>query len=246
VDHPLLPEPPPADADTIFERIWDLRDDIVRQVWGGFDAVFVHHDAHESEHGYVYVSEIPPANQAHPAERWTYVTGGLSLPWTTDLTDINAEDYSATLGQVTPEQLAAATVFGIELSGYGFEMVIHTPRQAPWAVSLLHSLGSYVLHTGDAFTLGQRVPLEGMIGLGGDSALHVLIFVPPADRSPLFKLPTGFAQWLVVVGITDDEWEYAQREGSAALIAALQSAGIADLTDPGRGSIFNLDSPIAS
>src|SRR5215218_3296815 len=222
---PFLPEPPPADADTVFERIWDIRDDIVRQVWGGFDAVYVHRDAHQAVHGYVYVSEIPPADPAQPGATWTYVTGGLALPWTADLADVNPEDYSATRAEVTPEQLAAAAVFGIQLSGHGFELVVHTLRQAPWAVSLLHNLGSYVLQTGDAFTYGQRVPLEGAISLNRDSDLRVLIFVPPADRSPLFKLPTGFAQWLVVVGITPDEWEYAQREGSAALIAALQQAG---------------------
>lgn len=189
MDHPTLPDPPPADADSIFERIWDLRDDIVRQVWGGFDAVFVHHDAHESEQGYVYVSEISPQDQAQPAARWTYVTGGLSLPWTAELTGVNAEDYSATLAQVTPEQMAAAAVFGIELSGYGFELVLHTPRQAPWAVSLLHNLGSYVLHTGDAFALGQRVPLEGAIGLAGTSDLHVLIFVPPPTARRSLSCP---------------------------------------------------------
>jgi hypothetical protein len=230
--------PPAPDPDATFQAIWEIRDAIVRQVWGEFDAVFVHRDAAQATTGYVYVSEIPPAAQAQAAAHWTYVTGGLALPWTDDLAEVNAADYSATLAQVTAEQLAAAAVFGIELSGYGFELVLHTPAQAPWAVSLLHNLGAYVFRTGDTFAGGQRVPLEGEIALAGESALHVLIFAPPADRSPLFKLPSGFAQWLVVVGITTDEWEYAQREGSTALIAALRAAGVADLTDPARSSIF--------
>jgi hypothetical protein len=45
-------------------------------------------------------------------------------------------------------------------------------------------------------------------------------------------------QWLVAIGITLDEWEYAQREGSAALVAALRENGVGDLTDPQRRSIF--------
>jgi len=48
----------------------------------------------------------------------------------------------------------------------------------------------------------------------------------------------GFAHWLVAIGITADEWAYAQRAGSAALLAALRRAGLADLTDPARPSIF--------
>ena len=85
---------------------------------------------------------------------------------------------------------------------------------------------------------GQRVPLDGPLLPDQESALCALLLAPPADRAPLFKLPSGFAQWLVVIGITADEWAYAQGAGSAALIAALRAAGVGDLTDAGRGSIF--------
>ena len=67
MDHPPLPEPPAPDPDATFERIWETRDEIVRQVWGYFDAVFVHRDAGQMPGGYVYVSEIaPPCRPAAP------------------------------------------------------------------------------------------------------------------------------------------------------------------------------------
>jgi len=232
---PPLSEPSSDDA---FEQIWQLRDDIVRRVWGAFDAVYVRRDAETASGAYVYLSEIAPQAQAVPASRWTYVTGGLSLPWTEDLSGVNPADYSATADEVTADQLAAAAVFGIDLSGYGFELVLHTPTEAPLAVDVLHNLGTYVLTSGDAFGTGHRVPLEGPIVAGSDTAIRVLLFARPLDRGSVFKLPSGFAQWLVAIGFTQDEWEFAQREGSAALLAALRAAGVGDTTDPTRASIF--------
>ncbi|MGI8589032.1 MAG: suppressor of fused domain protein [Chloroflexia bacterium] len=231
--------------DSTFEKIWEIRDDVVRNVWGDFNEVYTRRGFAE-EGPYVYVSEIPPESQAgnmSPSRgdilRWTYVTGGLAIPWTADLDEVNADDYSATIERVDAAALAAAEAIGnIEWSGQGFEIVMHTPRRAAWAVHLLHNLGRYVMSSGNGFAAGHRVPLNGPIIADGDSALRVLLFAPPADRSPLFKLPSGFAHWLVAVGITQDEWEVAQRDGSAALLGALRQAGVGDLTDPDRVSIF--------
>jgi hypothetical protein len=234
----ILPEPGASGEDETFERIWQIRDDIVRQVWGQFNEVYVQRDTAAENGAYIYLTEIPPEAQAIPAQRWTYVTGGLSLPWTADLSAVNVDDYSVTNYQVTATQLAAAAVQGIDLSGQGFEVVLNTPDEASWAVDLLHNLGTYVLSTGDGFASGHRVPLNGPIIRDSDSELQVLLFAPPSDRAPLFRLPSGFVQWLVAIGITLDEWEYAQREGSAALVAALREHGVGDLTDPQRHSIF--------
>lgn len=235
--HPVMPEPSPPDNEATFRRIWEIRDELVQRVWGTFDGVYVRRED-AAQGSYVYLAEIAPEAQAVPAARWTYVTGGLALPWTADLSAVNADDYSATLEQVTAEQLAAATVLGTDYSGSGFELVMHTPRQAPWAVDVLHHLGSYVLRTGDGFAAGHRIPLHGPIIRDSESALQVLLFAPPRDRAPLCKLPSGFVHWLVAVGITLDEWEFAQREGSATLLAALREAGVNDTTDPARASIF--------
>lgn len=227
------------DTDATFEQIWEIRDDLVRQVWGQFDAVYTQ-PALAEQGPYIYVSEIPPAAQAMPAARWTYVTGGLALPWTADLTEVNAADYSATIAQVGAEDLAAAEAQGpVPWSGYGFELVVHTPERAPWAVHMLHNLGRYVLTRADGFAAGHRIPLNGPIVRDSHSALEVLLLAPPADRAPTFKLPSGFGHWLVAIGITRDEWELAQREGSATLLGALRHAGVGDLTDPTRTSIFS-------
>ncbi|HMA37312.1 MAG TPA: suppressor of fused domain protein [Chloroflexia bacterium] len=236
---PFLPPPaiPAADADTTFARIWEIRDALVQRVWGPFDGVYVQRSRAGSG-PYVYVSEIGPPAPVQPPTRWTYVTGGLALPWSADLAEVNAEDYSATLDQVDAEALSAAEAQGLQWSGAGFELVLHTPHQAPWAVHVLHNLGQYVLQSGDGFASGHRIPLDGPIIRDSESALQVLLLAPPADRAPLFKLPSGLAQWLVAIGITRDEWQFAQRAGSAALLGALRHAGVGDLTDPARASIF--------
>ena len=231
-----FPQPkPPADAESVFERIWEIRDDLVRRVWGDFSAVYVQRAAAEAG-PYVYVSEIAPAAQATPADRWTYVTGGLALPWTADLTEVNPDDYTATVDAVAAGPMAdgADEVW----SGYGCEIVLHTPHRAPWAVPLLHTLGQYVLTHDQSFAPGYRIPLGGPIVRDSDSAIQVLLCVPPADRAPRFRLPSGLGQWLVALGITRDEWAFAQEAGSAALLTALRRARLPDLTDPARASVF--------
>lgn len=233
-----LPEAGQEAPETAFQKIWEIRDSVVRHVWGDFTEVYTRPGL-EEDGPYIYVIEIPPEAQAQPADRWTYVTGGLAIPWETDLSEVNADDYSETIEQVDAETLAwAEATGGIEWSGLGFEIVMHTPRRAAWAVHVLHNLGRYVISGGKGFASGHRVPLDGPIIEGSDAELQVLLFAPPADRAPLFKLPSGFAHWLVAVGITLDEWEVAQRDGSAALLGALRQAGVGDLTDPERVSIF--------
>ncbi len=232
------PKPPAADAESLFERIWEIRDDLVRRVWGDFAEVYVQRAAAEAG-PYIYVSEIAPAAQATPAARWTYVTGGLALPWTADLSEINPDDYTATVDAVPITGQPAADSAAEVWSGAGCEIVLHTPERAPWAVPLLHNLGQYVLTSGDGFAPGHRIPLGGPIVRDSDSALQVLLFVPPADRAPRFRLPSGLGQWLVALGITLDEWAYAQQDGSAALLRALRHAGLADRTDPARRSVFD-------
>jgi hypothetical protein len=234
---PFLPDPPPeASGAETFEQIWEIRDEVTRRVWGDFQEVYTR--ATDGVGPYVYLSEIPPAAQAIPADRWTYVTGGLALPWADDLSEVNAADYSATVDQVDAHGLAAAEAAGLPWSGLGFELALHTPRQAPWAVHVLHNLGTHALRTGVGFAAGQRIPLDGPIINGSDSAIRVLLLAPPGDRAPVFRIPSGLARWLVAIGVTLDEWELAQREGSAALLAALRSAGVNDLTDPDRASIL--------
>jgi hypothetical protein len=237
MDFPLLTPPDAADPDAIFERIWEMRDDLVRRVWGTFQEVYVHREMAE-EGPYVYVSEIPPEAQARSADRWTYVTGGLSLPWDVPLDEINPDDYSTASDALDAAGLAAVEIGGVGPSGYGFEIVLHTPQRAPWAVHVLHNLGKYVMQHHEGFAPGHRVPLGGPIIHGSNSDIRVLLFAPPGDRAPRFRLPSGLGTWLVAIGITEDEWDYAHREGSAALLGLLRHAGLDDLTDPARLSVF--------
>src|SRR5688500_11904799 len=109
-----------------FAEIWERRDEISRQVWGDFAEVYVQRGEEEEPGPYVYLIEVPPEKQAVPAERWTYATGGLSLPWEGELDGLDAEDYLVALDDVTPALQAIARTTGSEVTGLGLEIVMHT------------------------------------------------------------------------------------------------------------------------
>ena len=100
-----------------FEEIWELRDHISRQVWGDFSEVYVQQRDQTESGAYVYLIEVPPEKQPLAVDRWTYVTGGLSLPWEGDLDPLDPEDYLIAVDEVTPAQQAIARTTGAEVTG---------------------------------------------------------------------------------------------------------------------------------
>lgn len=73
---------------------------------------------------------------------------------------------------------------------------------------------------------------------GGQSPLRHFALSQPTHYPATAQLPSGRFDLLHVVGISEAERDFAQAEGTRALIAALQAKGAFPVTDPQRPSIF--------
>lgn len=130
-----------------------------------------------------------------------------------------------------------------EVSGFGFELTMRTPR-APdeatpptWPLRALQGLGRYVLGRRQGLDTGHCADLGGSIAQGQDSALTCLACVPDPLLGKI-GTPFGSLLFLQVVGVTSDELAAMQRldhEGVVHLLSELDFHGI---TDPSRGSYF--------
>jgi hypothetical protein len=150
---------------------------------------------------------------------WTYVTTALSNPWGQDPATINPE----------------------EPSGLGFELLMHTPAQAAWAIQVLHWLmainilaGSGLLQ-GETVFAGARVPLHTSIDPRvPDSPVRNLLIADASHLVAGFKLPSGTVDLLLCLGITDAEMKLAATQNYDETIDLLKSGGIFPVTDPAR------------
>ncbi|MCX5922164.1 MAG: suppressor of fused domain protein [Candidatus Dependentiae bacterium] len=104
-----------------------------------------------------------------------------------------------------------------EYSGLGFELVIRCAERSPWVFGLLFNLMGYALHSGNAFEKGHRMALNGPILQGSNSALTTVLLWPPMGMPDTFALSSGNVKLLEVIGITDDEYEYAKKNSSQDL-----------------------------
>jgi hypothetical protein len=130
-----------------------------------------------------------------------------------------------------------------EVSGFGFELTLRTPR-APgetvpptWPLRALQGLGRYVLGTGQGLDTGHCADLGGSIAPGIDSALTCIACVPDPLLGKIYT-PFGSVLFLQVVGVTRDELDAMQRldhEGVVHLLGELDFHGI---SDPARSSYF--------
>lgn len=152
------------------------------------------------------VFEIPPSEGK---EYWTYITSGLSNPFGDK-----------------PE----------ETSGFGCELLIRVPEQSLWAIHLLFNLMGYVLESKKPFGQGHRIPLNSPIVAGSDSALNTVLFWPPEGLPHNFQLKSGEVELLEVMGITEDEYQYAKKSSSEALYQRLKKLSCFPLTDIARNS----------
>ena len=131
-----------------------------------------------------------------------------------------------------------------DVSGFGFELTLRTPRAADeevppsWAVRALQGLGRYVLATGRSLDTGHCADLGGSIAPGVTSELSCLACVPDPLLGKI-STPFGSLLFLQIVGITPDELAAMQRldhEGVVHLLGELDFHGI---TDPARSSYFS-------
>jgi|SRR5215217_1359268 len=146
---------------------------------------------------------------------WTYVTSGLSNPFTV----VPGEEF--------PDESP---------SGIGYEMVIHTPEEAKWPVFRLLDMMAYNLVTRSLFAINHRYPVEGTLD-GGDSKLGGFVFVRDPSRPDHFALPSGKVELLTLVGVTKNEMAFARSNGMDKLMEKLVAAGTGYITHPNRDEV---------
>ncbi len=147
------------------------------------------------------------------APYWKYVTAGLATPWV----------------QYEP----------LQVSGFGCELMIKSPVDAPWAAQLLRTLAYYIFNMVGTLSQGVRLALNDSIDVGFPDSKLRNAFIWYADEAPdtLYELPSGLFSILMVVGMTDDERAFAdsiEEYGTWSLQAMLRQAGYEQVTDPKR------------
>lgn len=132
------------------------------------------------------------------------------------------------------------------VSGYGFELTLRVKRAAgedkvpPWPLGFLQNLARYVFQTGNVFTDGDHMPLNGPICQGADTAIHSMAVGPDPELGE-FESANGKARFLQVVGITNDERDLVMEWDTRAFLEEIDREDRWRLTDLGRRSL--LDDP---
>lgn len=83
------------------------------------------------------------------------------------------------------------------------------------------------------------IPLRSSIKPGFDSAIRNILFCPPVGYPDAFKLESGEVEFMALVGITDDEVQYARENDGEKLVELLARAGAFPVTDPARKSVIS-------
>ncbi|HKW48356.1 MAG TPA: suppressor of fused domain protein [Gemmatimonadaceae bacterium] len=153
---------------------------------------------------------------------WIYMSSGLSNPWESD----------------EPE----------ELSGLGCELILEAPTRADWPVlRLQHAIAFEILLAAGRYPgrerLGRydRLPLRSPITFTGDSLLRFLLIAPTSSPASFFQLESGQVELMTLVGITEDEAEFARTHGGDMLVEQLQRDGAFPVTLPERHSVLSKD-----
>jgi suppressor of fused len=127
-----------------------------------------------------------------------------------------------------------------DTSGYGFELTFRLAREddeeepPSWAMHFLQNLGRYVFRTGNAFAAGHKMGLNGPIALGERTAITAICFAADPELGS-FRSRNGQAEFLQVVGITDDEYRLIQdwcTDGFVELLAMRSPMLITELWRP--------------
>jgi len=149
---------------------------------------------------------------------WLYATSGLSNAF-----DSEIDDYS----------------------GLGVEFILETKEKAQWAADKLARLMAFNLliaagHYRDQsdLTLGSIVRLDTPINGEDDCKLTNFIAHRPLGRARDFQLVTGKVELLQMVAITDEEDDFADKEGHGALEEKLSATDQIQFINPNRRSII--------
>jgi hypothetical protein len=194
----------------ISEEVYSLEQTDALQAWLDSDLAAV--KELDPNWGGIGVRVAPPSPE-YPY--WTYVTSGLSNPFT-----------------LVPGQEVEPGA----PSGLGYEMVIHTPEEAQWPVLRLLDMLAYNLVCARPFAVGHRYPVEGTL-TGGESKLTGFVFVTDPSRPSHFQLESGQVELLTLVGVTKNEMAFSRSNGMERLMAKLVAAGTGYITHPDREQV---------
>lgn len=214
-----------------FQDVWALREDVIyKRLFGAtstkvftiprqlFERMgFPEVDERWLTHG-VIVCE-PTETRSH----WSYITTALSNPW-----------------GISPDQAKPT-----EPSGLGFELLMETPQESPWAVGVLQWLMAVNILAatgqlqGETVFNGVRVPLQGGIDpKQPECSIRNLLITEASHLTPRFTLPSGTVDLLLCIGITDKEMEFIRDEDQNKLLGPLKAAGIFPFTVADRESVI--------
>jgi hypothetical protein len=128
-----------------------------------------------------------------------------------------------------------------EAAGYGYELIVLTPRPEPWPLGPLSWLVQIEIQ--DDVGMHERVAEVGgvtleSVGIGGGRKADFLVAPaqPPLPGSA--QLPNGTMQLLVATRITRDEMNFARANGPPALLERLVASGVGQTSDLERRSIL--------
>ena len=131
-----------------------------------------------------------------------------------------------------------------EVSGLGCEFIFECPSQSEWALFLLRRLVAFqiLLSVGRLEGRGRlevwdRIPLLTPID-GKSSKLNWVFVVPAPNFSERQLLPSGQFHFLEFIGISEEEAEFARKNGGERLLTLLAQREAAPVTDPSRDTVL--------
>lgn len=158
------------------------------------------------------VFEIPPSDKM---PYWTYITSGMSNP----RIDIDEQE---------------------DVSGYGFELVMHSQEKSPEIFLILFDLMDIVVE--ENLTLGNGHTIKStksnFLAMFPESSIEALLFSYPTNLPKSFHLISGKVELLHVDGITQDEYEAVKGKSKDKLITFLRKQPHYPCFDPYRKSTF--------
>ncbi len=137
-----------------------------------------------------------------------------------------------------------------EVSGFGFELTFRLAREQDevgppaFALSFLQNLARCVFDSGQPFSSGHTMDLNGPIASGRVTKITAVCFVTDPDL-PSIDTPHGRVEFIQIVGITRDELMAAKAWQRSSFIEVLSRVSPKLVTDLGRASILE-DEIVAS
>lgn len=169
---------------------WDAIDGALRPLYGSTEPKHYGTALSQREGGEDPIHGISVYLREEPSPHFHFVTYGFTELW-----DKESEDA--------------------DTSGFGFELTFRLAREEDeeeppaWVMHFLQNLGRYVFRTGNAFAPGHKMGLNGPIALGERTAITAICFAPDPELGA-FHSSNGQAEFLQIVGITDDEYRLIQ------------------------------------